>query len=259
MKNKYKKGFTLIELLVVIVIIGVLSTISVATFQGYFEKARIAQSQAFATQFEHKLLADKVLNDDRDFIGLYDFNNPLSISQTTPFIIDGSPYESNISAKTGSGTFSSSTENGVGIGNSLRINDARLYSYTTALPGSAVITLASWIKLHEDSSISGFSTPFKAGGSAGIGISEDEALFYINNSLGSIVRGPIKKGKWHHIVGSYDGSTSRLWIDGQLVEEKDIVQTVPFTYHYLHFGDHYRHFDGWIDDVIINPGVFTNT
>jgi len=38
--NMKQKGFTLIELLVVIVIIGILATISVATFSGYFGKAR---------------------------------------------------------------------------------------------------------------------------------------------------------------------------------------------------------------------------
>lgn len=38
--NKKTKAFTLIELLVVIVIIGILATISVATFNGYFVKTR---------------------------------------------------------------------------------------------------------------------------------------------------------------------------------------------------------------------------
>ena len=41
-----KTGFTLIELLVVIVIIGILSTISTATFKSYFGKARDAERQA---------------------------------------------------------------------------------------------------------------------------------------------------------------------------------------------------------------------
>lgn len=41
-----RTGFTLIELLVVIVIIGILSTISTATFKSYFGKARDAERQA---------------------------------------------------------------------------------------------------------------------------------------------------------------------------------------------------------------------
>ncbi len=45
MKNK-KFGFTLIELLVVIVIIGILATISTATFKSYFGKARDAERQS---------------------------------------------------------------------------------------------------------------------------------------------------------------------------------------------------------------------
>jgi prepilin-type N-terminal cleavage/methylation domain-containing protein len=44
--NTNKKGFTLIELLVVIVIIGILATISVATFGGYFKKARDSERQS---------------------------------------------------------------------------------------------------------------------------------------------------------------------------------------------------------------------
>jgi len=43
---KKHKGFTLIELLVVIVIIGILATISVATFSGYFDRARTAKIEA---------------------------------------------------------------------------------------------------------------------------------------------------------------------------------------------------------------------
>jgi prepilin-type N-terminal cleavage/methylation domain-containing protein len=41
-----KGGFTLIELLVVIVIIGILATIGIASFNGYFAKARDTERQA---------------------------------------------------------------------------------------------------------------------------------------------------------------------------------------------------------------------
>jgi len=44
--KKRNFGFTLIELLVVIVIIGILATISTATFKSYFGKARDAERQS---------------------------------------------------------------------------------------------------------------------------------------------------------------------------------------------------------------------
>lgn len=46
MSTRQKAGFTLVELLVVIVIIGILATISIGTFQGYFAQARNAQREA---------------------------------------------------------------------------------------------------------------------------------------------------------------------------------------------------------------------
>ncbi|MCK5461269.1 type II secretion system protein [Candidatus Gracilibacteria bacterium] len=56
-----KTGFTLIELLVVIVIIGILSTISTATFKSYFGKARDAERVA---AIQNMALMMKVENAD---------------------------------------------------------------------------------------------------------------------------------------------------------------------------------------------------
>jgi prepilin-type N-terminal cleavage/methylation domain-containing protein len=52
-KSSKFAGFTLIELLVTIVIIGILATVSVATFGGYQEKAKIAKNQAECAQIDH--------------------------------------------------------------------------------------------------------------------------------------------------------------------------------------------------------------
>lgn len=49
------KGFTLIELLITIVIIGVLATISVSTFNNYIENAKISAAQAEMSQFQKAL------------------------------------------------------------------------------------------------------------------------------------------------------------------------------------------------------------
>jgi len=47
MNNKKHFGFSLIELLVVIVIMGILATISVGTFSGFFSKSEDAKREAF--------------------------------------------------------------------------------------------------------------------------------------------------------------------------------------------------------------------
>ena len=66
MKNQ-QKGFTLIELLVVIVIIGILATISTATFSGYFRKARDTERQTFVRNAQQIAIAALVSADTPDY------------------------------------------------------------------------------------------------------------------------------------------------------------------------------------------------
>ncbi len=64
--NKHKQnfaGFTLIELLVVIVIVGILATISVATFQGYFARARDARKRANIETISKIIMNNVVANE----------------------------------------------------------------------------------------------------------------------------------------------------------------------------------------------------
>lgn len=68
MKTNMKlKGFTLIELLVVIVIIGILATISVATFSGYFAKARDTERQTFVAAARTAVQAEQIGSASTDF------------------------------------------------------------------------------------------------------------------------------------------------------------------------------------------------
>lgn len=62
-----QKGFTLIELLVVIVIIGILSTISTATFNGYFAKARDVERQTFVQSASRIIIASQLEADTKDY------------------------------------------------------------------------------------------------------------------------------------------------------------------------------------------------
>ena len=65
--NMTQKGFTLIELLVVIVIIGILATISVATFSGYFAKARDTERVTFVTSARTAVQAESITQATTDF------------------------------------------------------------------------------------------------------------------------------------------------------------------------------------------------
>ncbi len=57
--KKTHAGFSLIELLVVIVIMGILATISLGTFQGFFAKSRDSDRQAIFATLKTAIVADR--------------------------------------------------------------------------------------------------------------------------------------------------------------------------------------------------------
>lgn len=55
--------------------------------------------------------------------------------------------------------------------------------------------------------------------SRGLGCSDQHALFFgVNTTLGrAFAASCLTKGQWHHVVGTWDGSSVRLYVDGELV------------------------------------------
>ncbi len=77
---KFKKSaFTLIELLVVIVIIGILATISVSTFSGYFKKAKAAKIASELRSIEKGFKLAATINDQE----LYPTEISLGVNEPT--------------------------------------------------------------------------------------------------------------------------------------------------------------------------------
>ena len=69
MKKNKKTGFTLIELLVTIVVIGILATISVATYFDYIERAKMAELRAEMQDIKTAIILARI-NADKTFKGI---------------------------------------------------------------------------------------------------------------------------------------------------------------------------------------------
>jgi len=74
------------------------------------------------------------------------------------------------------------------------------------------------------------------GASAYVG-PNDQYSFFVNNgsSWNSATSAPVTTG-WHHIVGSYDGTTIKIYVDGSLSGSQAHSGTIPNTWFALTFG-----------------------
>lgn len=63
----------------------------------------------------------------------------------------------------------------------------------------------------------------------------------------------IEENKWYHIVGTYNGSVMRIYLDGVLIDSKEVVTSLVTNNHTLTIGqvDNNFYFNGIIDEVAI--------
>ena len=82
------------------------------------------------------------------------------------------------------------------------------------------------------------------------GIGQGPEGFYV------VGKSNVNDGQWHLVTGSYDGSSLKLYIDGQLESEKEATGLVWRNAGNVEIaaneGISGRHFEGWIDEV----GIF---
>ncbi len=271
--NSKNSAFTLIELLVVIVIIGILATIAVSTFSGYFEKARLAKAKTNYSQIKTLFLAQNTATEDNLFTGWYSFDGNNDVNTSSPYIVDNSPAGNNLTTALGSGTFHQSDDTPLGIGKSLYTDKKRLALYGSSnikALDSNKLTMAVWVKVLNEEN--GRVVPFFISASAGFYVfpNQGTATFYINKTQDGVsnTKKLIKRNEWHYLVGSYDGDSQvmRLWIDGELVGVKENVPlTTPFqgtgsNHGGIHIGFEYTPtpplYKGYVDEAMMFPFAF---
>jgi prepilin-type N-terminal cleavage/methylation domain-containing protein len=230
-KNKKFAGFTLIELLATIVIIGTLSTISVSTFQGHFEKARIARAKAFASETEGRLKA-KTIASQQSLISDCSFNeiidNGFSCLAGPNLSVANMPIDNSFLSE----------DTPANSGKSYFLPNGQYYatSYNFPVKKANGITISAWLKedFIENEGIRSFFSI------------NQELVFQIkleNNVAKLIVEtdgqdlgshyyefsSPSLNAGWHHLLGSFDYNTKtiKFYLNGKLIN-KNVLSGINY-------------------------------
>lgn len=196
------RGFTLIELLVVISIIGLLSSVVLASLTTAREKGRIGSARYFDAQVQH--IAGDAL------VGSWNFNE---CSGTTATDLSG---YNNTGTLTNGPTWSIDTPTGTGCAVALDgVNDHVLVSDSASLRLATDFTVSMWVKNRSASAKAflskGVNTPSLSYGYNSLGFTFSS--WNLSNSPGVPVTAN-DIDKWNHIVGVVSGSSRTLYVNG---------------------------------------------
>jgi prepilin-type N-terminal cleavage/methylation domain-containing protein len=230
--KNFLTGFTLIELLVVISIISLLSSVVFASLSDAREKGRIAAAQKFSSSLHHTI-GDELVGE-----WLFDGNsNDTSGFGNMGFLQGVTSYGVDVRGETG---------------NTIEFNGGRMYVPDSEVLRPQRFTVEAWV-YNPDTALSKTIINKRHGSgtfswrSYRLGYSSNPNVGYefnINDSSSAVSVYSRYSGKtgWHHVAGTYDGNSIKVYVDGMLKNE-NVIGPVTIDYYVpqsLYFGD----FDG---------------
>lgn len=252
---KKEKSFTVMELLVVIAIMGLLAGIVLVSLKGVRERARIAKNLDFSHTLQHTLGAYAV--------GVWRFEEGSGDT-----LHDSSGYNNH-------GTINNADweDSLPELGKALKFYEDR--GYVEVLDSGSLditneITIEAWIFPNAwqgtgDQWVDKGAHSSKATG-YGIMIYINHIMYFMlgdGSSRHDLTTTDLPStGKWHHIVGTYDGEEMKIFLDGEIhAQQSDSFKFKGVNSKNLMIGqgtdrDQYR-FNGLIDEVRIYNKALT--
>jgi len=156
-----------------------------------------------------------------------------------------------------------------GSGNALSASDSAVLNPTSAMSVSAWIKANSWTANYWQGTILDKSDWADGGGHGYVlRVGEGGKLsFAIGNGTTwpeSVSGAVMSTGNWYHVVGTFDGTSIKTFINGKLVKNEPITSTTispsiyPIKIGTATFAPDNRNFDGTIDDIQIYKRALTN-
>lgn len=204
-KTPNQKAFTLIELLVVISIIGLLSSVVLASVNGARAKGSIAAGQKFDSHTHSAFFDDLVLS--------WDFDNSIVGNIVQDRSGNGNDLQMSVN------NMLKDTPKLFSTGQVISLSSTQVASIATIKnrPTTGKFSVSFWIYLTDGSIANLIDYEYQLlSGTWRIGINNSSALTFIANNSTFVNAGILRPGQWHQVVAICTDTKIGIYVNGKL-------------------------------------------